>query len=178
MDARGLRSSDASRLGDVVVLDFFRYGQHILIDAVVTTVYRNTVLHQVSTVPGFVAKQVEDRKFYADKSSTDHVASIYGGPHFLCHLRLKMAAVLVPTPRPFFVPLQPLPLRKDVALLCLIETPPPPLPLLSPCGPRDGSSAYLPGCTVPFQSKSCASCALMPLLANPTSRASRCALAL
>ena len=41
-EARGLRSSDASRPGDVVVLDFFRDGQHLVLDAVVTTVYRNT----------------------------------------------------------------------------------------------------------------------------------------
>ncbi|WP_210160275.1 hypothetical protein, partial [Escherichia coli] len=51
-EARGLRSSDASRPGDVVVLDFFRDGQHMVIDAMVTTLYRNTVLHQVSTIPG------------------------------------------------------------------------------------------------------------------------------
>jgi hypothetical protein len=44
-EARGLRSSDAPRLGDVVVLDFFRDGQHLVIDVVVTTVYRNTILH-------------------------------------------------------------------------------------------------------------------------------------
>jgi len=56
-EARGLRSSDASRPGDVVVLDFFRDGQHLVIDVVVTTVHRNTVLHQVSTIPGYVAKQ-------------------------------------------------------------------------------------------------------------------------
>ena len=47
-EARGLRSSYASRPGDVVVLDFFRDGQHLVIDVVVTTIYRNTVLHQVS----------------------------------------------------------------------------------------------------------------------------------
>jgi hypothetical protein len=88
-EARGLRSSDASRPGDVVVLDFFQDGQHLLINAVVTTVYRNTVLQQVSTVPGFVAKQAEDRKFYAYKSSTDPVASINGGPHVLVPFSLE-----------------------------------------------------------------------------------------
>jgi hypothetical protein len=88
-EARGLRSSDASRPGDVVVLDFFRDGQHLVIDAVVTTVYRNTVFHQVSTIPGYAAKQAEDRKFYADKSSAEPVASIHGGPHVLVPFALE-----------------------------------------------------------------------------------------
>jgi hypothetical protein len=44
-EARGLRSSDASRPGDVVVLDFFRDGQHLVTDVVITTVYRNTFHH-------------------------------------------------------------------------------------------------------------------------------------
>ena len=39
--ARGVRSKDATRPGDVVVLDFFAEGMHLVIDAVVTTVYRN-----------------------------------------------------------------------------------------------------------------------------------------
>ena len=43
--ARGLRSSDASRPGDVEVLDFFRDGQHLVIDVVITIVYRNILLH-------------------------------------------------------------------------------------------------------------------------------------
>ncbi len=49
----------------------------------VTTVYRNTIVHQVSTIPGYDAKQAEDMKFYADKSSAQPVASIHGGPHVL-----------------------------------------------------------------------------------------------
>ena len=43
-EAKGLRSPDAFCPGDVAVLDFFRDGQHLVIDAVITTVYRNTVL--------------------------------------------------------------------------------------------------------------------------------------
>ena len=66
-----------------MVLDFFGEGQHLVMDAVVTTVYRNTVLHQVSTIPGYAAKQAEDRKFYADRTSADPVSSIHGGPHVL-----------------------------------------------------------------------------------------------
>ena len=39
------RAADRSRPGDAVALDFFAYGGHLLvIDAVVTTVYGNTVL--------------------------------------------------------------------------------------------------------------------------------------
>ena len=43
-EARGLRAADASRLGDVVVLDFFAEGRHLVVYAVVTTIYRNTIL--------------------------------------------------------------------------------------------------------------------------------------
>ena len=62
LEARGLRAADRSRLGDVVALDFFADGRHLFIDAVLTTVYMNTVMEKVVTVPGFAAKQVEDRK--------------------------------------------------------------------------------------------------------------------
>ena len=109
IEARDLMSSNASRPRDVVVLDFFRDDQDLAIDAVVTTIHRNKVLQQVSIVPGYAAKQAEDKKFYADKSSAEHVASIHGGPHVLVPLRLKMVAVLAPTPMPFYDPLQPLP---------------------------------------------------------------------
>jgi hypothetical protein len=88
-EARGLRSFDASRHGDVVVLDFFRDGHHLVIDALVTTVYRNTMLQQVSTVPGYAAKQTEDKKVYADKSSAEPVASIHGGPNVLVPFALE-----------------------------------------------------------------------------------------
>ena len=59
-EARGLRATDASRPGDVVVLDFFNEGKHLVIDVVLTSVYRNTVLHRVSVVPGYAAKHAED----------------------------------------------------------------------------------------------------------------------
>ena len=61
-EARGLRAADASRPDDVVVLDHFAGGRYLVIDAVVTTVYRNTILRSASIVPGYAAKQVEDRK--------------------------------------------------------------------------------------------------------------------
>ena len=44
LEARGLRSADASRHGDVVVLDFFAERRHMVIDVFVTTVYRTTAI--------------------------------------------------------------------------------------------------------------------------------------
>ena len=52
----------------MVALDFFAGGRHLVIDAVMTTVYKNTVLEAVATVPGYAAKQAEDKKFLADKA--------------------------------------------------------------------------------------------------------------
>ena len=42
--------------GDVVALDFFADGRHMVIDAVMSTVYNNKVLQKVATVPGYKAK--------------------------------------------------------------------------------------------------------------------------
>ncbi len=70
MEARGLRATDRSRPVDVVALNLFADGRHLGIDAVVTTVYKNTVLLQVATIPGNAAKQVEDRKSHADMASS------------------------------------------------------------------------------------------------------------
>ena len=81
--ARGLRAADRSRPGDVVALDFFAEGRHLVIDAVMTTVYRNTVLEKVATIPGFAAKQAEDKKLFADKTSTQPISAVHGGPHIL-----------------------------------------------------------------------------------------------
>jgi hypothetical protein len=67
----------------VVAIDFFAYGRHQVIDAVITTVYKNTVLQQVAEVPGYVARQVEDMKFYADMTSSQPIASVHGGQHVL-----------------------------------------------------------------------------------------------
>ncbi len=38
LEARGLRAADRSRLGDVVALDFFADGRHLVKDDVMTTV--------------------------------------------------------------------------------------------------------------------------------------------
>ena len=48
-----------------------------------TTVYMNTVLEEVATVPGYAAKQAEDRKFLADRTSTKPISTIQGDPHIL-----------------------------------------------------------------------------------------------
>jgi hypothetical protein len=82
-EARGLREADSSRPGDVVALDFFADGRHLVIDAVMTTVYRNTALERAATVPGFAAKRAEDRKFMADKTSSQPISAAHGGPHIL-----------------------------------------------------------------------------------------------
>jgi hypothetical protein len=54
-EARGLKAADRSRPGDMIVLDFFTYGRHLVIDAVVTIVYTNTVLQQVANIIGYAA---------------------------------------------------------------------------------------------------------------------------
>ncbi len=69
-EARGLRATDRSRPGDVVALNFFADGRHLVIDAVMTTVYRNTMLERVATIPGFAAKHAEDNNFLADRTSS------------------------------------------------------------------------------------------------------------
>ena len=67
-EARGLRAADRSRPGDVVALDFFTYGRHLVIDAVMTTVYMNIVLERGATIPGYAAKHAEDVKFLAGRT--------------------------------------------------------------------------------------------------------------
>ena len=80
-EARGLRDGDATRLGDLVVLDFNAPGRHLVLDGVVTTVYRNYILSMVATVPGFAAKQVEYTKFKVDMTSTHPISAAYEGRH-------------------------------------------------------------------------------------------------
>jgi hypothetical protein len=48
--ARGLRSVDCSRLGDIVALVFFVEGRHLVINALVTYVYMNSILTRVASV--------------------------------------------------------------------------------------------------------------------------------
>ena len=44
VEKKGLSRPDRFRSGDVVVLDFYGPGRHLVIDAVISTVYRNTIL--------------------------------------------------------------------------------------------------------------------------------------
>ncbi len=46
-----MRPDDSTRPGDLVVLDFAEGGRHLIIDGVVTTVYRNSVLNKVASIP-------------------------------------------------------------------------------------------------------------------------------
>ncbi len=64
-------------------MDFFADGRHLVIDAVMTTVYKNTVMEKVATVPGFAAKQAEDKKFLAGRTSSQPISATHGGPHVL-----------------------------------------------------------------------------------------------
>jgi len=82
-EARGLKHDDRTRPRDLVVLDFAEGGRHLIIDGVVTTMNRNTILNKVSAIPEFDAKQVEDRKFKADADSVNLVSTLHGGRHML-----------------------------------------------------------------------------------------------
>ena len=61
--ARGLRAADRSMPSDVVALDFFADGRHLVVDVVVTTMFKNTMLQKVASIPGYATRQAEDRKF-------------------------------------------------------------------------------------------------------------------
>ena len=59
-------------------MDFAEGGRHLIIDGVATTAYRNTILQKVATIPGFAAKQLEDKKFKADADSIHPVSAQHG----------------------------------------------------------------------------------------------------
>jgi len=82
-EARGMRPDDYTRPGDLVVLDFAAGGRHLIIDGVVTSVYRNSVLSKVAAILGFAAKQAEDKKFKTNKDSPNPVSASHGGRHRL-----------------------------------------------------------------------------------------------
>jgi len=65
----------------VVVLDFFAEVRHLVVDAVVTMVYRNTIFTNAFTIHGYAAKHAEDVKFLADLASSQPIVGIHGGPH-------------------------------------------------------------------------------------------------
>ncbi len=78
-----MRPDDRSRPGDQVVLDFAEGGRYLVIGAVVTTVYMKSIMSKVVVIPGFAAKQDEDRKFKANEHSLHLVSAIHGGHHKL-----------------------------------------------------------------------------------------------
>ncbi len=77
--ARGLRSADATRSGDLVAMDIYFVDMHLIIDGVVTSSFRNSILSRVAAVPGFASKQAEKRKVDADRARAQPVIAIHGG---------------------------------------------------------------------------------------------------
>ena len=89
-EARGLRGrGDNSRPSDIVVLDYHVPGRHLLLDGVVTIAYKNTRQRETREIPGYAAKLVEERKFYADKISEWPSAKIHGGRHTLVQFAVE-----------------------------------------------------------------------------------------
>ena len=80
-EARGLRVGDATRPGDLIMLDFTEPGRDLILDGVVTNIYIHSFLSRVAVVPGFAAKKVEDTKFKADQISAHLVSAANGGRH-------------------------------------------------------------------------------------------------
>ena len=62
-EARGLRGGvvTSRRPRDIVVLDYTAPGKHLLLDGVVTTVYKNTRQRETRAIPGYAAKLAEDK---------------------------------------------------------------------------------------------------------------------
>ena len=67
-----------------------------MIDAFVTTVYRNTIIQRVASIPGYVAKKAKDRNLLADKTFVEPIVAIHGGPTSWDPSRLRMVAALEP----------------------------------------------------------------------------------
>ena len=90
LEKEGLRPrtpGNRTRPGDIVVLNFYGWGRHLVIDVVLCTVYRNVTLAETCSIPGYAAKMAEDRKFYNDKKSSHPVSSKYGaGGSCVCPL--------------------------------------------------------------------------------------------
>ena len=58
-----------------MVVNFFAEGRHLVVDAVVTIVYRNTILKSASTILGYAAKQVEEHKLLAYRASSQPISA-------------------------------------------------------------------------------------------------------
>eukprot|EP00873_Tetraselmis_striata_P013200 jgi/Tetstr1/433464/TSEL_022736.t1 len=73
-EVRGLRSADATRPGDVVQLDYMGPGVHLVLDADVTCIFRNSIAAQVAVQPGCAARLREQTKFRVDACLSQPVA--------------------------------------------------------------------------------------------------------
>jgi hypothetical protein len=82
VEAKGLRATDRSMPRDVVDLDCIANdGRHFVIDAVMTTIYRNTMLNNVAMIPGYAANHAEGIQFLADMTLRQPIAVPHGDPH-------------------------------------------------------------------------------------------------
>ena len=66
-----MRPLDDTRPGDLVALDFYGEGRHLVIDVSFSSVWKNATIRGCSTVPGFAAAQCEQAKF----DDTDRASS-------------------------------------------------------------------------------------------------------
>ena len=82
-ELKGLRPENRTRPGDVVVMEFYGPGHHLVIDASATTVFRNTVLGLVASIPGYAAAEREASKFTADQAAQTPISRCWGGRHTL-----------------------------------------------------------------------------------------------
>ncbi len=58
-EARGLRPDDRTRPRDLVMVHFAEKGRHLVMDGVVTIVYKNFVLSMVAAIPGLRPNKVK-----------------------------------------------------------------------------------------------------------------------
>ena len=61
---------NATRPGDIVVLDIAAEGRHLIFDGVVTPVYRNSILSRVAVVPGYRPSHFQGKASSRSSSST------------------------------------------------------------------------------------------------------------
>ncbi len=66
----------------------------MVIDALVTSIYRNIILRHVANIMGYAAKQVEDMKFLVVNFSMQPISTIHGGPHTLVPFVIEDGGIL------------------------------------------------------------------------------------
>jgi hypothetical protein len=88
-EAKALRTKGAFRLGDWVIMDFITASKLLIIDGVVSVVYRSSILSGDATMPEFATKKAEGAKFTADKNSAHHASASLGGRHTLVPFALE-----------------------------------------------------------------------------------------